>query len=228
LQLLSETKALNKWMFDTILPAVKGNILEIGSGIGNISSQFVKAGASITLSELDPAYCKLLRDKFYRTPKVLAIYQLDLVHPEFLKVYSSLLNSFDTIVALNVVEHIANDNQAIANARSLLASGGHLIILVPAYQVLYNGMDRALDHYRRYTRNSIKQLLSSGFDVLSARYFNLAGIFGWFVSGTIFKKKYPTASPLRLYNKLVPLFRLVDKITFHQVGLSVIAVAQKK
>jgi len=228
LQYLSETKGLNHWMFETILPYVSGRILEIGSGIGNISSQFVAAKMPITLTEFDGQYCHMLREKFDKEPLVRGIYQLDLVHAAFEKNYSQLLNSFDTVFALNVVEHIADDKQAIANARSLLAPGGRLIILVPAYQALYNGIDRGLDHYRRYTRKSIKHLLSDGFDILSTQYFNLAGVFGWFVSGTVLQKKSLTAGPLHLYNKLVPLFRVADALTFHQVGLSVIAVGRKK
>jgi SAM-dependent methyltransferase len=215
-------------MFETILPYVTGRILEIGSGIGNISSHFVNARLPITLTEFDGQYCHMLHEKFDRESLVRGIYQLDLVHSTFEQTYNQLLNSFDTVFALNVVEHIADDKQAITNARSLLASGGRLLILVPAYRALYNGIDRGLDHYRRYTRKSIKNLLSGGFEILSTRYFNLAGVLGWFVSGTVLRKKNLTAGPLSLYNKLVPLFRVVDALAFHQAGLSVIAVARKK
>jgi SAM-dependent methyltransferase len=228
LQYLSETRELNRWMFETISPYCTGRILEIGSGIGNISSEFVSNGEPLILSEFDTNYCRKLHNKFDREPLIKGIYQLDLVHPEFENIYCDLLNSFDTVFALNVIEHIANDKRAIANARSLLSRGGRLIILVPAYKALYNGIDRGLEHYRRYTRKSLKSLLSDGFNIQHTQYFNLAGILGWFVTGTIFRKQNLTEGPLSLYNKLVPLFRIADTLTLHRVGLSVIGVGQIK
>jgi 2-polyprenyl-3-methyl-5-hydroxy-6-metoxy-1,4-benzoquinol methylase len=228
LQYLSETTQLNQWMFETIYPYVGGRILEIGSGIGNISSQFVNAGTPITLSDLDAGYCRMLHEKFDREPLVRGIHQVDFAHPFFETAYSPLTGKFDTVFALNVVEHISDDKQAVANARSLLAPGGRLIILVPAYAALYNRLDRNLDHYRRYTRKSVRQLLSGGFEVLHTQYFNLAGIFGWFFSGTIFRKKNLSAGELGIYNKFVPLFRMADELTLHKAGLSVIAVACRK
>ena len=215
-------------MFDTILPYTKGRVLEIGSGIGNISSQFVDAGIPITLSDLDNGYCRMLHEKFDGEPKVKGIHQMDLAHPAFDRVYSGLTGKFDTVFALNVVEHIADDKWAISNARSLLAPGGRLIILVPAYAALYNGLDRCLEHYRRYDRTSIKNLLAEHFKVMRVWYFNLAGIFGWFFSGAVLGKTTLPSGQLSLYNKFVPLFRVADAMTFHQAGLSVIAVAERR
>lgn len=228
LQHLSETKQLNQWMFDTILPYTRGSVMEIGSGIGNISSQFVNAGISITLSDYDEEYCRMLHEKFDKESLVKGIHQVDLAHPYFETAYSDLTGRFDTVFALNVVEHIADDKRAIENARSLLAPGGRLIILVPAYEALYNGLDRCLEHYRRYDRKTIRQLLTNHFKVMKVWYFNLAGIFGWFFSGTILGKKTLPGGQLRLYNKFVPLFRVADAMIFHKVGLSVIAVAERR
>ena len=215
-------------MFETIRPYVKGSTLEIGSGIGNISSEFVQAGMPITLSDLQTDYCDRLHQRFDSERLVRGIHQLDLAHPSFERTYGRLVNKFGTVFALNVVEHIADDNRAIENASALLAPGGHLIILVPAYKALYNGLDRSLEHYRRYNRSSLRRLLAGkGFDILHTRYFNLAGIFGWLFSGSLFGKKTLPAGQINVYNTLVPLFRIADEITFHQVGLSVIAVGRK-
>lgn len=215
-------------MFETILPYTHSRILEIGSGIGNISSQFVTSGIPITLSELDGEYCSRLHHRFDKEQLVRGIHQLDLVHPSFESVYKELLGRFETVFALNVVEHIEDHARAISNARSLLSDNGRLIILVPAYMFLYNEIDRGLGHFRRYTKSAVKQLFSDGFDIVHTQYFNLAGILGWLFSGGIFHNKTLTAGPLSIYNKLVPLFKLADSLTFHQIGLSVIAVGQKK
>jgi SAM-dependent methyltransferase len=228
LEHLSTADQLNQWMFETIRPYVKGKVLEIGSGIGNISECFVLQGMSITLSDLELHYCNLLCEKFSGEPKVQGVHQIDLGHPNFERAYSSLLGSFDTVFALNVVEHIQNDQVAVANAKKLLRNGGYLIVLVPAYKALYNELDEGLEHWRRYNRKTLKSLLTKDFDIVKTQYFNLAGIAGWFLSGSILHHKTLPAGSLKLYNKLVPLFRMADEIVFHRIGLSVIAIGKKK
>src|SRR5215207_9318613 len=95
LKTIAQADKFNEWMYDTIKPFCKGRILEIGSGIGNISSFFIRDGASITLSDIRPAYCDHLRMQFKNQP----VTNLDLVHPNFEQQYATLLNSFDTVFA---------------------------------------------------------------------------------------------------------------------------------
>ncbi len=228
MQQLSEARQLNQWMFDTIRPYVKGSILEIGSGIGNISNIFVQYGIPLTLSDLDTRYCRMLEDRYAGEPMIRGIRSIDLGHADFENQYAELLGRFSTVFALNVVEHICNDKLAIANAKLLLRTRGHLIVLVPAYTALYNGLDKGLDHWRRYNRESLRKLLSNDFEILKTQYFNLAGIVGWWLSGTVLKKQELPLGQLEVYDRLVPLFRIADAITFNQVGLSVIAIGRKK
>lgn len=228
LEHLSNANRLNNWMFESIQPYVKGNILEIGSGIGNISSCFIQNRYNINLSDYSDYYCAYLNEKFSDEDRVKGIYQIDLVESNFEEKYAHLLSTFDTIFALNVIEHIEDDQKAIANCKKLLKPNGHLIILVPAWQLLYNGFDRELEHFRRYTKKTVRILIKSqGLKIINTWYFNLAGILGWFVSGTILRKKTLPGDQIDIYNKLVPIFRLVDKVTFNQLGLSVITVGQK-
>jgi SAM-dependent methyltransferase len=226
---LSAADQLNDWMFETIQPYIKGRILEIGSGIGNISGRFVQHNVPLYVSDYSDHYCRLLREKFISEPLIRDVYQIDLAIPDFEYRYGPLMGKFDTIFALNVVEHIDNDGLAIANCKKLLAPGGHLIILVPAFQLLYNGFDKELEHFRRYTRRSLKELFrAQQFDIIKSWYFNLAGILGWFVSGTILRKKTLPAGQLSFYNKLVPIFRIADRLILNKLGLSVITVGKKK
>ena len=229
LEHLSTIDKLNEWMFETIQPYLKGNILEIGSGIGNISNCLIRNNIPLSVSDYGAFYHDLLQKKFADQPLVKDVYQIDLAAPDFAKRYSHLIGQFDTVFALNVVEHINNDLLAIANCKKLLAPGGHLIILVPAYQLLYNGFDKELEHFRRYTKGSLRKVFQTqDFEILRGWYFNLAGIAGWFVSGTILRKKQLPAGQLTFYNKLVPFFRLLDKLTLNKMGLSVITVGRKK
>jgi len=219
---------LNQWMYQTIKPFCTGRILEIGSGIGNISDYFIKDQASIMLTDIRDAYCDSLRAKYAGTGSLLGIENMNLVDPEFDTRFSQYLNSFDTVFALNVVEHIYDDHLAVSNCYKLMKPGGNLIILVPAYQWLYNDFDKELEHYRRYTRKKLGSLFqASSFSILHSQYFNAAGIAGWLVSGKMQHHKIIPAGQIRLFNKLVSLFKLFDKLIFNSFGLSVITVGRK-
>ena len=225
---ISEIDHLNNWMVESIRPYLKGRTLEVGSGIGNISSVFVRFGIPLTLSEYDSEYYRFLRIKFASEPLIEGVYQIDLVDPAFETTYSHLLGTFDTVFALNVVEHIEDDRQAVANCYKLLAPGGHLVLLMPAYPALYNGFDKGLGHYRRYTRRTMRELLATRFEVIKTWHFNLAGILGWLFFGSLLRGKNITKWQMRTYDRFVGLFRLADKITFRRIGLSVIGAGKKR
>ena len=227
LQAIAQAGSFNKWMYDTIRPFCKGRILEIGSGIGNISDFFIADKANILLSDVRPAYCDYLRGRYAGSANVQGVMTIDLAHPQFETAYAQLLNNFDTVFALNVVEHISDDDRAIGNAASLLAPGGNLVILVPAYQWLYNRFDRELHHYRRYTRKSLVSLMSPHARVVHSQYFNLPAIPGWFVSGRLFNRKTIKGWQMKLFNGLVPVFRVMDRLVQNKLGISVIAVASR-
>lgn len=226
LDAIAEADKFNEWMYQTIRPYCTGKILEIGSGIGNISKFFLDAKSDITLSDIRPVYCGVLKDKF---PGAKDVIQLDLTHPSFAAEYAQHLGKYDSVFALNVVEHIEDDSLAIRNCHQLLREQGKLVILVPAYQKLYNRFDRELEHFRRYTRKKLNQIfINEKFQVQHSQYFNFMGIPGWYVSGKLQKNKTIPKSQMSLYNRLVPVFKLVDKCLFNKIGLSVISVGIKK
>ena len=223
LEIISKADRFNWWMYETIRPYCYGNILEIGSGIGNISKFFVKERCPVTLSDTDAFYFNYLKEKFYE----INILSIDLVHENFTEEYKEYLEAFDTIVFLNVLEHIDNDELAIENCRFFLKTGGVLIILVPAYSFLFSKMDKELEHYRRYTAKGLKNLISKKkFTVQKAFYFNVLGIIAW-MYGKIFKLHFIPRKNMKTFDRLVPLAKLGDKIFFKKAGLSVIVVAKK-
>ena len=218
----------NQWMYDTIKPYVKGHLLEIGSGIGNISQYFLRDKVQTTLTDLRQNYCDTLVVKFKDQPSLERVIKLNLVHPKFDEEYADQIGKYDSIVALNVVEHIEDDNLALANCYKLLSKGGHVIILVPAYQALFNKFDEILEHYRRYTDSSLRRVISNAnFEILHSEYFNFVGIAGWFVMGKIFNKEVIPEGQMRLYNQLVPIIKIIDKVLFKKIGLSTICIGRK-
>ncbi|GAB3765534.1 class I SAM-dependent methyltransferase [Spirosoma pomorum] len=229
LTVIEKADRFNEWMYDTIKPYCKGNVFEVGSGTGNISQFFFRDKFTITLSDIRSIYCDRLQTKFAQQPTLGGVVSMDLTDPEFDTVFADHLQAHDTVFALNVVEHIKDDALAIRNCYKLLKPGGHLIILVPAYQALYNRFDTELEHYRRYTKATLNPLfLQNNFEIIKSQHFNLMGIAGWFVSGKLQKNETIPGGQMELYNKLVPIFKLLDKLTLNTIGLSVITVGRKK
>ncbi|HAQ18193.1 MAG TPA: class I SAM-dependent methyltransferase [Prolixibacteraceae bacterium] len=227
LENISGADKFNRWMYETIKPFCKGRILEIGGGIGNISQCFLSDGSELVITELQEEYCRILGEKFKEYRNLKGVHCMDIVDPEFDSKYRSLFGSFDTVFALNVVEHIADDQKAIANCKKLLKHGGHLIILVPAFQAIFNHFDTALGHFKRYTANTLRPVFEgNNLLVVHHQYFNLIGIAGWWVSGSLLRKKIIPEGQMKLYNFFVPVFRIIDKITSKWMGLSVIMVGK--
>lgn len=223
LQAIAQADRFNAWMYDQVRPYAKGKILEIGSGIGNLSQFFISDGYDITLSDVRVQYTEQLSRKY----PGMQVLEMDLVHPFFRDQYHDHLGTYDLVFALNVVEHILNDRLALNNMRSLLKPGGIMFVLVPAYPWLFNNFDRALEHHRRYTVKSLSAVHPSGLSVVSNRYFNLMGIPGWFIVGGLLGKEIIPATNMRLYNTLTPVFRLIDRLVFNRFGLSVIRVSRR-
>lgn len=226
LDVIGKANRFNHWMFSIIKPFCSGQILEIGSGIGNISAFFIAESANIYLSDINPEYCRFLAKKFSLTDS--KIISIDLVDTDFDVKFQHLFNSFDSIFALNVLEHIHDHDKALQNAYKLLKPTGNLVILVPAYQFLYCRFDKELGHYRRYSKKLLrKTILQNNFHVKKLFCFNLVGIAGWFLFGKLSGRKQIESGEMGLFNKLVPVFRILDKITFHKIGLSLIVIATK-
>jgi len=228
LEIFSRTSAINQWLYDKIKKFASGEILEIGSGIGNISAHLLRDQINVSLSDLRPEYCQLLQRKFGKDLHLQQVYELDLSVIDFKTKYFDMLEKFDTVFALNVIEHIENDSLAVQNAKSLLRRNGKLVILVPAGQSLFNSLDRELGHYKRYSKTGLKNLIrAAGFDISYCRYFNAAGILGWWLSGSVFRDNAITSSKLNLFNQWVPLFRILDWFITPFTGVSVISVGIK-
>src|SRR5258705_8763101 len=129
LVVISKADKFNCWMYDTIRPFLKGEILEIGSGIGNISKYALAEQLPISLSDINPAYQHILKNKFSSSPALHGILSIDMIHPDFENAYAHLREKFDSIFLLNVIEHVSDDAKAIKNCRYLLKRQGNLVVL---------------------------------------------------------------------------------------------------
>lgn len=228
LDVIAKANKFNKWMYNTIKPFCKGKIVEVGSGIGNISNYFMQDKFQLMLTDIRHGYCCKLEAKYSLNPCFLGAMVMDLSDKNFDEKFADHLGKYDTVFALNVVEHIYDDTLALKNCYKLLRDEGQLVILVPSYQKLYNNFDKELGHYRRYTKASLSKIfLKNEFEIVHKQYFNFIGIFGWFITGYILKKETIPADQMKFYNTLVPIFKIFDKLIFNSIGLSTIIIGKK-
>jgi SAM-dependent methyltransferase len=133
----------------------------------------------------------------------------------------------DTVVCLNVLEHIEDDLTALKNMRHLLVKGGRLLLLVPQYRWLFGSYDRHAGHVRRYNRTDLtKKLEAADFRLVRYKNFNFLAIWGWWVNSCLLKRTSLGRWQLKIYDTLVPLLRLMEK-ALPLPGLSLICIAER-
>src|SRR5262249_56622772 len=165
----------NGFLWDLMQPFIGRRILEVGAGTG-LLTRYLSTRERVLATELDPEYIGLLRRTFADSPNV-EIRPLDLAH---LAENGIPRRSFDTVVCSNVLEHIEDDSAALAALHDVLTPGGRVVLIVPAIQALYGSIDRAIHHYRRYSRDDLAaKLQGAGLAVEHLNYFNMVGRPGW-------------------------------------------------
>jgi 2-polyprenyl-3-methyl-5-hydroxy-6-metoxy-1,4-benzoquinol methylase len=133
--------------------------------------------------------------------------------------------SYDSILYIDVLEHIADDRAEVNTAAQRLRSGGHLITLSPAHPYLYSPFDAAIGHHRRYERATILALAPRMLTPVRVRYLDAVGMLASLANRLVLKSPQPTAANIRLWDRLmVPLSRIIDPITGHRLGKSVLCV----
>jgi SAM-dependent methyltransferase len=223
LEVLAQTERLNEWLYSKLAGAVRGDVLEVGSGIGNLSRLILRSADTAVLTDVEPRYLDMLRASYAANPKVtVTAYDLEAPPPPEIAA-----RRFDAIVAVNVIEHLEDDVGVVQRLGALLKPGGRLLVYVPACPFAYGTMDAALGHFRRYTPESLGTLLRrAGLSAEKPRYFNLLGLLGWLLNGWALRREHLPAAQMALFDSLVPLVRLEDRFRL-PVGLAVYTHAVK-
>jgi SAM-dependent methyltransferase len=222
LEIMQAASRYNRWQYSRVAPYLGRRICEVGAGIGNMSSLMVGHGLDLlVLTDTGPYYRDTLKDTFASYPEVV-VDQLTL--PDETAAHRFQPYELDTVVALNVIEHIPDDMEAFRSIAAMLRPGGRAVILVPAFQGLFGSLDHELRHVRRYTRSNLSQRMSeAGFQVERAFFFNLVGTVGWWVNARLRKVPRIPLEQLRYFDALVPILRLEDRVSL-PCGQSVIAI----
>lgn len=218
---MTSARRFNRWMADTLTPFVKGTVLEAGAGIGNLTEFLFRPGNCYVAAELDPEHLEQLTTRMHSQPG-LTIAKCDLLDSDDLEPYR---NQMDTVVCLNVLEHIGDDVRVLQNLRSCLRCGGHAIILVPQGPQAYGSLDQVLRHQRRYSKSELEsKLRSAGFHVERVIEFNRITYPAWIFNSCILKRKTLSGTQLRIFDLFVPVWRRIDRF-FPWPSTSLIAIA---
>jgi SAM-dependent methyltransferase len=195
-------------MADFIRPFCGRRVLEIGSGTGNMTRHLVPRDAYVA-SDINPLYLQTLRTLTSDRP-YLDVTLTDVTRPES---FPAPQERFDTVVCLNVIEHVDDDLGALRNVRDALAPGGRAVVLVPRGPNLFGTLDEVLGHKRRYTEATLRRLaLDAGLEPKDVLPFNRVGTAAWWLNGKVLKRRHFGLAQIAMLNLLTPLFRLVDRI----------------
>jgi len=223
LDAFSVAPRFNCWMADTIRPFLGQSVLEIGAGMGNLSRLLVRGRERYVATDIDDEHLGRLQNRLQHWSR-LQTARCDLAGPaDFTPFHSSL----DTVVCLNVLEHIRDDLAGLRNIYSVLKAGGQAIVLVPHGQSLFGQLDVALGHHRRYSRGQFRNVIEqAGFQVETIIDFNRISRPGWFLNGRILRRSTISRTQLRVFDALVPLWRKIDS-WLPWSSVSLIAVARR-
>lgn len=225
---MSDATNYHRYQWDLFAALLGRRVIEIGPGFGQYTRRMLDSGRAVFACDLDQRHL----DDLHRSisSDALCSQQLDLQNPG---AAVGVLRAFepDTVILLNVLEHIQGDQSALEFLRSIVPIGSRLILLVPSHQWLYNGLDRQAGHFRRYTRSTLQETaVKAGWQPVGCRYVNAPGIPGWLLAGAVSRYCSPreqldansTNLLVRLYDRwFTGLSRAADPLFGRLCGLSV-------
>lgn len=219
---LSDAVNYNHWIYGILKPYLGNRILEIGCGTGNLTGYFAKHGKVLAV-DMHPGYLAAARERLKKNNRV-SYKKVDLEKD---------LNSLapfkpDTIVCVNVLEHLEKDRKVLERCLRLLPPGGRFLVFVPALPWLFGTMDESYGHYRRYTLPELNEkIAAAGFKVDYCRYLNLLGVLGWWWNGKVLKRKIIPKAQILIYDWIVQFSGKVERFLPKPLGVSLFAVGRK-
>jgi glycosyltransferase involved in cell wall biosynthesis len=224
LRRMGELSVYNRWLHDRFEAWLGSRVLEVGSGVGN-QTRFFADRERVVASDIEPHYVRELLNRFEKQGNVrVASFRFPLTEEDRADLERERI---DTIVCLNVLEHIEDDAGTLTDFLRVLRQGGHLALLVPALPALYGTLDENLRHYRRYEKGALATLVArAGFAVESVRYLNRPGVLGWWLNSRLLRRRVLPRRQLGAFKWVMPLLR-AEENTEPSFGMSLLVLARK-
>lgn len=221
LELNAAAKNYLGWIEELCRPYLGDRVLEVGSGQGALSEAFGR-GRHLLATDLSEANLDTLRTRFAGNPAI-EVASLDVA--EF-----SASATFDSVIMINVLEHIEDDLAALKRLRSGLRPGGHVVLYVPAFSALYSEWDRKIGHFRRYTMASLAHVVSAaGLSVVDLRYVNSLGAVMWLLFCRLLRQEPAQSWVIQSWDKLVvPLLHGMERKIRPPFGISVFCAGRRE
>jgi SAM-dependent methyltransferase len=216
-----EARNYRQYEYDVVAPHVGRSLLEVGSGLGHFSEQFAGRLDYLVVSDNDPYCVDQLEKRYVGNPDVEV---LDLALPAKIEIRQKV----DTVVMMNVLEHIKDDVQALKDLASVTEPGGRIVIWVPGYMQLYGDFDRKVGHVTRYTPTTLSaSVKAAGLDIDVIKPINFLGGIAWWVAVRRGGAGYPDPRLVKIYDRtVVPATRLIERLIRPPFGQTVICVAR--
>jgi SAM-dependent methyltransferase len=214
----------NRWLHERFEGHLGDRILEVGSGVGNQTRWFIDK-ERVVASDIESHYVRELKTNFGGRSNVrIAGFRFPLSEADRADLLAERL---DTIVCLNVLEHIEDDAGTLRDFAGVLPPGGRLALLVPAMPALYGSLDVNLRHFRRYDKEGLRRLVTgAGFEVGEIRYLNRPGVAGWWLNSRLLKRKVLPKRQLGTFRWLLPLLRS-EETSPPSFGMSLLVLARR-
>ena len=224
LNIMSQARNYNAWIYSNIRPYLGERILEVGCGTGNMTESFLNQEKVVGI-DISDDHLNLIKLRFSGRSNFEA-FNYDICDDKVVELRGY---RFDTIICINVLEHIEDDIKAIKNMYQLLRENGRLILLVPAFKSLYGTIDEANHHFRRYSKSQLKDKLKEcGFATERTFYMNILGICVWVLHGKLLRKTIHPQRQISLLDKFVFLGVSLERVIKLPLGLSLICIGLKK
>jgi hypothetical protein len=223
LELFKHANNWKRYFSSFLIPYISGDVAEVGAGIG-ATTPFLITDSITSYECIEPDFDQANHIQSLIDSNVL---------PSYCSVCKGVLNEdinkkYDAVTYIDVIEHIENDKAELVKAMNSLKNGGYLCIVVPANPKDFSPFDKQIGHFRRYNKKMLIDALPLGFNLVTVKHLDICGSLSSKVNKFILKQSYPKKSQILFWDRfLVPISRILDKLTFFYWGKSLLLVAQK-
>ena len=223
LDYLKDTYNYNHWIYSMLRPWLGEKVLEVGSGTGNISRFLLDRNVLVCVEP-----CGDYLPGLHKLAEVHSNINVVAGDDGALDSIIERADLYDSVVCLNVLEHIEDHKKAVERFERILKSGGRLLLYVPACSWAFGKIDRKLGHFRRYNRKHLLKLVAdSGFHIKKCRYVNFVGVWGWWWSSRILGEPGIKKNKAHFVDRLVPYISAIERLVPPPVGQSLFVVGEK-